>query len=149
MSFWKSSTQSLHVLHSLHPPAASVLELQVSTCAWGHNHLDLLGQVLHQEKLQDLATAGSCCEGNIARTTLCVSPASATLRKGGHGREDAEEMMAPMGSAHRECQGGVWTSSFADALLRHFGFSLNLFLLMILIILAAVQNNNDRERNKC
>lgn len=85
----------------------------------------------------------------MARTTLCVSPASATLGNREHGREDAEEMMAPMGPAHRECQGGVWTSSFADALLRHFGFSLNLFLIMILIRLAAVQNNNDRERNKC
>lgn len=145
MSFWKSSPQRFHVLYSLHP----VLELQVSTHAWGHSHLHLLGQVLHQEKLQDLTTVGSCCKGNVARTTLCVSPASATLRNGEHGREDAEEMMAPLGPAHRECQGGVWTSSFANALLRHFGFSLNLFLLTILIILAAVQNNNDRERNKC
>lgn len=148
MPFWKSSPQRLHVIHSLHPPTASVLELQVGTRAWGHCHLHLLGQVLHQERLQDLATVGSSCKGNVARTTLCGSPASATLRNGEHGREDVEEMMAPMGPAHRECQGGVWTSSFADALLRHFGFSLNLFLLTILIILAAVQNNNDRERNK-
>lgn len=82
-------------------------------------------------------------EGNVARTTPRGSPTSATLRNGEHGREDVEEMTVPPGPAHCERRGGVWTSSFADALLRHFGCSLNLLLLMILIILAAVQNNND------
>lgn len=43
MPFWKSSPQRLHVHHSLHPPTASVLELQVSPRAWGHCHLHLLG----------------------------------------------------------------------------------------------------------
>lgn len=90
----------------------------------------------------------AAAEGNLARTTLCGSPASATLQNRERGREDAEEMMVPLGPARCEHQGGVWTSSFADALLRHFGCSLNLLLLKILIILAAVQNINDRGRNK-
>lgn len=91
--------------------------------------------------LQQAAAA----EGNVARTTPRGSPASATLRNGERGREDAEKMMVPLGPAHCKREGGVWTSSFADALPRHFGCSLNLLLQTILIILAVVQNNNDGE----
>lgn len=100
------------------------------------------GQVLPQEGLRGLAAAGQQLRrGKVARTTPRGSPAPATLRSGEPGREDAEELAVPLGAAH--C---MWTSSFADALLRP---SLTLLLLTAVVIPAAVENNAARRRNKC
>lgn len=100
------------------------------------------GQVLPQEGLQGLAAAGQQLRrGKVARTTPRGRPAPATLPSGEPGREDAEELAVPLGSAR--C---VWTSSFADALLRP---SLSLLLLTAVIIRAAVENDAARRRNKC
>lgn len=83
----------------------------------------------------------------MARTTLCGSPASATLRNREAGREDVQEMMVPLGLDHCECQRGAWSSSSAAALLRHCGCSLD-DLLMLSVLLAALQNTNGGGRKK-